>query len=526
MSTQMRDPLIRKPSVPINTFDAESNVLYPLWVAMGAAIGAFLFGWTLGFSGPAAQPMENSNDELTSPFVCTEWNTDDPDSENYALCKSSPQGDLFFSIVNLGCMIGAVLGGFLMDRFGRKSGKRAKKEEECEATDSLLTHTFTALFLASIPFCGVFLWQSLATVYWQLMTARILTGTAVGVVSCTVPVYIAEVAPPRLRGAMGCVNQLFITVGIFAVYAAGLAFEKSVNLEYEPEVEKGFARWTLISQVGAVVAGIYSIVTLVLLPESPKWLVTNDKLESARENLVKLRGESYDVSGEIDDQLNAAAIANSNNEKARLSDLLKPELRKQMFVGCSLMVLQQFTGINAVIFFSTDIFSDAGVEGSTGSVIVMGVQVVFTLIACLVVDKLGRKPLLYIASGGMFVSSLSMAAFYFLKDAGNEIDMLAIGSMIGYIVFFSLGMGAIPWLLMSEIFPANVRGIAGSFATGLNWTCSFIMTESFGTINNLLGPSWVFVAFAVELAVTFLFIWKFVPETKGKTLEEVEAFFV
>jgi len=146
----------------------------------------------------------------------------------------------------------------------------------------------------------------------------------------------------------------------------------------------------------------------------------------------------------------------------------------------------------------------------------MGVQVLVTVVACVLVDRAGRKPLLYAASSGMIVASLSMATFYFLKDNGQQYNNLAILSMVAYIVFFSLGMGALPWLLMSEIFPSKVRGTAGSVATAVNWTCSFLMTELFGTINNFLGPAWTFVAFAVELTVTLIFVWRFVPETRGK----------
>jgi len=366
---------------------SERNVVYPLLLSCLAAIGSFLFGWTLGFSAPSLIPMENRNDgDFPSPLECVEYNTDDKTAENYGLCKTSPQGDLFGSIVNIGCMGGAFV-GYFMDRIGRRGGLAA----------------------ACLPFAGGFAWIALTdSSYTQLIIARILTGFAVGMVSCTVPVFIAEVAPPDLRGALGCINQLAITIGIFAVYASGIAFEKEVTLTgpwdgNDGKTTKKFADWPLIAWVGAVVAAAYFVLTVFLLPESPKWLVSKGKVAEARVNLTNLRGGDFDVDSEIDEQISASK-ASDDGSPTTFRDLLAPENREQMFVGCSLMVLQQFTGINAVIFFSTEIFSDAGVKGSEGSVIVMAVQVVVTAFACLVVDRAGRKLLLYVASLGMIFS--------------------------------------------------------------------------------------------------------------------------
>lgn len=193
-------PLLGSPNSPT---DLPSGTL-PLLFSILAAIGAFLFGWTLGFSGPALPPMENSNSGISSPFACTDYHDDDDekDGENYGLCNTSPQGDLFGSIVNLGCLLGAFVGGYFMDKLGRKR----------------------TMCLASLPFAVGFSWIGLTslasdsnkTIYAQLIAGRMLTGLAVGIVSCTVPVYIAEVAPSHLRGSLGCINQLAITLGIFA----------------------------------------------------------------------------------------------------------------------------------------------------------------------------------------------------------------------------------------------------------------------------------------------------------------------
>jgi len=491
-----------------------SKTTYALILACVSAIAAFLFGWTLGFSAPALQPMENPNNDgsIASPFKCTDWNginkKDGTKPSNYGLCKTSDEGDLFGSLVNIGCMIGALLGGAISDKLGRR----------------------TALMIASVPFAGGWAWMgATASGTGALLTARVLTGIAVGIVSGQVPTYIAETAPPRLRGALGCINQLAITIGIFFVYAMGLLTQKEVELTASfpdgvppvPAVTAKFADWSLIAYVGAIISAAFTVICLTFLPETPKWLVMQGRTEQATKVLRKLRGEEYDVQGEIDAQQKAAAGDAAG--AAGLADLA--DCKPQLFIGCTMMVLQQFTGINAVIFYSTEIFSDAGVNGATGSLIVMGVQVVITAIACLLVDKLGRVKLMTMAASGMIVASLAMSLFYKLKDGGNQINSLAILAMVAYIVFFSLGMGAIPWLLMSEIFPARVRGIAGSVATCVNWTCSFIITETFSKLNAALGQSGTFLFFAIELCITVAFIQKCVPETKGKSLEEIEAFF-
>lgn len=484
-----------------------SKALVPCILTGGVMISALLVGWTLGFSGSALPPMENPNSgNIASPLACVGFDTN-PESDTYGMCTSSPDGNLFGSIVNIGCMAGALLGGTLSDKLGRKS----------------------ALVVAMIPFTAGYVTIGAAPSSVALLfLGRILTGLASGITILNVPLYIAETAPPRLRGALGCMNQQGVVFGIFFVYFMGLYTQKNVTLDEASALQpqppaQDFAAWNWIANAAAVIAVVFTIISLVFLPETPKWLVMNGQEGKAKSTLQLLRGQGYDVDGEIYEQKKSASADTDGG--AGFSDLLSPDLRKQVFVGCGLMVGQQLSGINAVIFYSTSIFTSAGVSGGTGSVILMGSQLVVTAIGAGVVEKLGRRILLLLASAGMGVSCVLMALFYVEKENGNQIDALALFSMISYIVFFSIGMGAIPWVLMSEIYPNRVRGIASSVAVCVNWTCAFIMTLTFASLNAMLGNAGTFLLFAFELLLTTLFVFKYVPETKGKTLEEIQEYF-
>ncbi|GMI43320.1 hypothetical protein TrCOL_g6050 [Triparma columacea] len=502
---------------PIDERKSLSPPLFPpLFLSFIACFGSILFGYTLGFTAPALQPMQNGYEGGgITPFKC-EGYEEDEDKSDYGLCTSSPSSSIFSSLVNIGCLIGALLGGSISDALGRKR----------------------ALLLSSLPFSLGWLGIANLTNPALLTLARVSTGLGVGVCSSNVPVYIAEVSPAKFRGGLGCMNQLGITVGIFAVYAVGLLTEKEVKPTGGPAAGDGettyeFASWTEIAWLGCFVSVGFGALVAALLPETPSWLARSGDRGGAVGVLLKLRGKGAELTEEYETLVaDAAASAGAAGDKGGVEDerggfgeLLQPELRRQLTLACALMVLQQFTGINAVIFYSTEIFTTAGVDGAEGSLIVMATQVVVTGIACLLVDKLGRRILLLLACMGMFLSSCSMTTFYFLKDSGNAVNPLALASMIVYIASFSVGMGAIPWLIMSEIFPGRVRGVAGSVATGVNWTSSFIMTLVFDEMNKVLGSSGTFLFFSCEIFVTFIFIYRNIPETKGKSLEEIQEWF-
>ena len=304
------------------------------------------------------------------------------------------------------------------------------------------------------------------------------------------------------------------------------------------------APWRVLALVGAGVAALLLLCAVLLLPETPNHLVAKGKTTAARRVLARLRSSATEADDEFEALMRkhqaGASVAdgaseNNDNEMANpageaaekraggVRALFAPGVRRPFFVGCMLMVFQQFSGINAVIFFSSSILQSGGIDDpNEGGLIVMAVQVVMTGVAVLLMDRAGRRLLLLVSLGGMTIFAGALAAFHY---NGAKPAWLALTSLVGYIVFFSLGLGAIPWLIMGEIFPGHVRALAASAATLLNWCLSFIVTESFASLLSALGPANTFTTFAAVCAVGVGFVALCVPETKGKTFEEIEALF-
>lgn len=304
------------------------------------------------------------------------------------------------------------------------------------------------------------------------------------------------------------------------------------------------APWRVLALVGAGVAALLLLCAVLLLPETPNHLVAKGKTTAARRVLARLRSSATEADDEFEALMRkhqaGASVADADasshdNEMANpvgeaaekraggVRALFAPGVRRPFFVGCMLMVFQQFSGINAVIFFSSSILQSGGIDDpNEGGLIVMAVQVVMTGVAVLLMDRAGRRLLLLVSLGGMTIFAGALAAFHY---NGAKPAWLALTSLVGYIVFFSLGLGAIPWLIMGEIFPGHVRALAASAATLLNWCLSFIVTESFASLLSALGPANTFTTFAAVCAVGVGFVALCVPETKGKTFEEIEALF-
>lgn len=404
---------------------------------------------------------------------------------------------LFGSLVNVGAMVGALLGGTLVDSLGR-----------------LRTVTVACVPYA-LGYFAIYFCPAGSYIAAVLLGARVVLGIAVGLSTVSVPLYISETAPSHLRGGLGCMFQVGVVVGILYVYAIGIPV-----FEYRT-----------LALIGTIVPCALLVLTL-FLPKSPRFLLSKMKLEETSKALQVIRGANADIEAEKEEMLNALK-ANENEDKASIGDLFKGSTGSAMKIAAGLMVFQQFSGINCVIFFATEIFKSAGIENAaTGSLITGIVQVVVTVLSCIIIDKTGRRALLMTAGTGMF-SALVVLGFYYKfkeenqnpEDFSKDYGKIAIASVISYVSFFSLGLGAIPWLMMSEIFPARTRGLAASVATCLNWTLSFIITETFGTLKDNIGNAGTFWLFAGVCIFGVTFVLTVVPETKGKSLEEIEDYF-
>ncbi|EDQ86863.1 uncharacterized protein MONBRDRAFT_10586 [Monosiga brevicollis MX1] len=438
------------------------SVTAPLIFSIMAGFGALFFGFTLGFTSPIGDTMK---DDL-------KWTSD--------------QQSLFGSLANVGAMVGALSGGYFLDAVGRRR----------------------SILLGCVPSVGGFILVYFCKTFGAAIAGRLLTGFGVGLFSLAVPVYIAEIAPSHLRGGMGSINQLGVTTGILVAYAIGLGVS-----------------WRPLALIGACIPAILAVFTF-FFPPSPRWLFGRGRQQDAAVALQKLRGPLFNIDEEMNDIENTVRQAQAAKNTSPL-DVFRGGAGKAMFISGVLMLFQQCSGINVVIFYSGKIFEDAGMSNpNVPALIVSAVQVVITGLSGTIIDRAGRRALIMAAGIGMAASSAVLGYYFYEQDQHqNPNGIIAVISLVLYIFCFSLGLGAVPWLMMSEIFPSNVRGMASSISTLLNWTFSFGITESFQSLIDALTEQGVFWAYGGICLLGTIFVLLKVPETKGRSLEEIERFF-
>jgi sugar porter (SP) family MFS transporter len=390
--------------------------------------------------------------------------------------------------VTLGALIGAPGAGALADRVGRR-----------------LTNMAAGVLFIAGSLLGAF-----ATGVQPLVAGRLLVGLGIGVTSVAAPMYIAEMAPARIRGTLVSLFQLAITVGILLAYVVDTSLSAS-------------GAWRLMLGLAAI-PGALLVAGMLGLPESPRWLVKRGRTADARGVLSRVR-----PAGAVEGELAAIDADVAHEQTAPWSELLAPTVRPALVVGIGLAVLQQVTGINTVIYYAPEIFQSAGFASDAAALwATMGIGVVnvlSTIIAIWLVDRAGRRPLLLLGLAGM-VASLVVLGAGFRGELGARLGNVTVGCLALYIVFFAFSMGPIVWLMISEIYPTRVRARAIGIATASNWGANFLVTLSFPTLRQTLGSGPTFWLFAVFGVVALVFVWRRVPETKGRTLEEIERVWV
>jgi sugar porter (SP) family MFS transporter len=393
----------------------------------------------------------------------------------------------------LGCVLGVSFAGAFSDYLGRKK----------------------TLLLAGVLFLGSAIGTALPRSFWAFVIFRIVGGVGVGVASMTSPIYIAEITPARIRGRMVSVNQFAIVSGMLIIYFVNYFIARQGDAAWNRDV--GW-RWMFAS--GVLPSGLF-LLLLWLVPESPRWLVEAGQVEKARHILTKVDGRQH-AAAEI------AAIQEAiASEAGSLAKLLEPGLRRALIIGVALAILQQVTGINVFLYFGPEIFKQLGSGVDTAllqTVVVGSVNLLFTIIAIWTVDQLGRKPLMLVGAAGM---GLCLVAIGAAAQAG-AIAAWVLVFVLGYIACFALSVGPVTWVLLSEIFPTRIRGRALSVATFCLWSANFVISQSFLMMDenkwliakfNHGFPFYIYAAFCVVLV---LVVWKLVPETKGRSLEEIE----
>jgi MFS transporter, SP family, galactose:H+ symporter len=441
---------------------AESKFVYI--AAAFAALGGLLFGYDTGVISGAELFIKN--DFTLSTFAL----------------------EVIVSGVLAGAATGALAGGRLADKFGRRK---------------LLIAT-AIIFAAGAILCTV------ANSANTLIVGRIIVGLGIGLSSGTVPVYISEVSPANARGWQVSLFQLAITVGILLAYVVDYAFAKIEG-------------WRWMFGLAVVPAAIFAL-GMIYLPESPRWLAMKGHRDKAREVLVRIRGTS-DVEAEMDE---VESTIGEIKESGKISELLAPALRPALIVGIGLAVFQQVTGINTVIYYAPIILQSAGISSASGAILATAgigvVNVIMTIVSMRLIDRVGRKPLLLTGIAGMTISLGVLSLSFHISMQSGALAWAAVISMMTYVASFAISLGPIFWLLISEIYPLKIRSSSEGLAATFNWGSNLVVTLTFLTLVQRMGASQTFLLYGLFAVAAWIFSFKFVPETKGRTLEEIERY--
>ena len=471
----------------MNTLASKHRFGTLLLVTLVAAMGGFLFGYDTAV-------INGANQYLKAHFNLNDF-----------------QEGLSGASAILGCIPGAMFAGFISDRFGRRR----------------------VLFLSAIFYATSALFSAIPFTFNQFLAARFIGGLGIGASSMVCPVYIAELAPAARRGRLGSLFQLGIVVGIFITLFINAMIQGCGNDEWN--MTTGW-RWMLGAEVAPAVLLLF---LLYFTPESPRWLIQAGRDNDARQILNKITGPA-EAEKEI-----TSVQALLGQEQGRFAELFQTRFRRPLLIAVALMTFSQFSGINAIMYYSTKIFMGADVsvkatektpetkiqksdaeiareraEAFKASAIVGLVNLVFTFIAIALVDKAGRKPLLLI---GLAIQVIALGTVSYMFHTGSHGTLLLLPVVV-YIGAFAMSLGPISWIVCSEIFPTKLRGRAMSVATFTVWTSCYIVAQTFPMLNDSpsIGPALTFAFYAACCLAGLLFVIWMLPETKGRSLEEIE----
>jgi sugar porter (SP) family MFS transporter len=429
-----------------------------------AALGGLLFGYDTGVISGAELFLKN---DFTLSIIALE---------------------VIVSGVLAGAAVGALLGGRMADLFGRRR----------------------LLIATAIIFAAGGLACAAATSPTVLIVGRIVVGLGIGLASASVPVYISEVSPANARGWQVSLFQLAITVGILVAYIVDYAFA-------------AIQGWRWMFGLAVVPAAIFGL-GMLFLPESPRWLARRGHHDKARAMLMRIRGTS-DVSAELQEIERSLTHA---NERGQLSDLLAPSIRPALLVGIGLAIFQQVTGINTVIYYAPLIIQSAGISSASGAILATAgiglVNVLMTIVAMWLIDRMGRRPLLLVGIAGMAITLGLLGLAFYVSGKSVALVWLAVISMMVYVGSFAISLGPIFWLLISEIYPLKIRNSTEGLSAAFNWGSNLLVSLTFLTLLQMIGPTRTFWLYGLLAVAAWIFSYFRVPETKGRTLEEIEEF--
>lgn len=467
----------------MKTDPPSTNLAYLLPICLVATLGGLLFGYDTGVISGAIEPM-------TAKFGLSDF------------MKGWASG-----CVLVGCAAGVLLVGPISDRFGRKP----------------------AMFLAALMFLISAIGTAIPNDIETFILFRIIGGLGIGIASISTPMYISEITPAHIRGRMVAVNQIAIVIGIagtaFINYFIAHAHGDPALAENQAWIINTGWRWMFAT---GIAPSVLFAALLIPIPESPRWLIERKRENEAKQILEKVAGPAF-ATTEFDSIKSALS-----QEQGTWGELFSRRLRVPLTIGIALAVLQQVTGINVFLYFGATIFKNLSAEtgvdaGLLTQIIINGSCVVFTVVAIVTVDKWGRRPLMLLGSAGMGVSLLAMGVMaQTLADPAATSQWMMV-FIILYIACFGLSVGPVTWVILAEIFPTAVRGRALGLATFFLWTADYAVTQTFPMMD--AKDSWFvkhfnhafpFYTYAVFCVVLILVVWRLLPETKGRSLEDIE----
>ncbi|CAH0405429.1 unnamed protein product [Chilo suppressalis] len=430
--------------------------------AFAVSMGSLIVGFSSGYTSPTGKQMS-------------------------ADLQLTPEGSSWVGgLLPLAALVGSIGGGSLIGYLGRRR----------------------AISATAVPFFIGWMLIANASNVAMVYAGRALCGICIGIGTLAFPVYLGETLQPEVRGALGLLPTAFGNTGILLAYVVG----KYLN-------------WSNLAYLGAALPVPFFLLML-LTPETPCWYMTKGRMEDARKSLQWLRGKNVDIEKELRD-LTRNQVESEHVRGNIFGQLFSKKYLPAIGISLGLMIFQQLSGINAIIFYAEEIFLMAGssIDKNLSSIIIGIVNFISTFIATVLIDRLGRKMLLYISCVSMIVTMVTLGAYCYLNDSGVDVKNLGwlpLACLVIYVLGFSVGFGPVPWLMLGEILPSKIRGVAAAMATTTNWTCAFIVTKTFKNVSialKMYGAMWLFT---IICFIGLLFVIFFVPETRGISLEEIE----
>ncbi|XP_027197805.2 trehalose transporter 1-like protein [Dermatophagoides pteronyssinus] len=438
-----------------------------------ALFSAMSMGTVIGWSSTAFNSMKM---DYSVPRI----RPDEPIDINYMTWMGS--------CMTLGALFGSLFSGIIIDHFGRR----------------IILRTL------AIPFTIGWLIISFAQSFLTIIFGRVITGICVGIIASTVPGYVANIVTPNRRGFLGTCFQLLCSIGALSAACFGTIFS-----------------WNRLSLI-SIIPVIISSIGMCFAPESPIRLVQRNQSKAALQSLKRLRSNGSDIMAELIELENRIKSSRQLHVKSSIKSLFKrPDVYHPLIIGVMLQFFQQFSGINAIMFYLVSIFIDSGsnIDPQLASIVVNFALFISCLFSGLSMDFFGRRLWLFISGSGMFMTMLMMALHYHcnLNDKTSSTPLICL---IIFSVSFACGYGSIPWMIVSEITPPEAAGLVGSFSAATNWLCAFIITKEFEDLIYLLGKEGLYFLFSLFSLISILFVMFFVPETKRKTLEDLQNHFL